>query len=217
MIQFADAALAATPPNPTDNDRLADEIAELAAHLHAATYRLLMLLREYDAREAWGWGFRSCAHWLSWRTGIAPGAAREKVRVARALGSLPRISAAMERGGLSYSKARALTRVATADNESSLLEFAQAATASQVEGLVRGVAARTGRRRPRRSGSGTSGGTCRCTGRGRELDTAGSSGSGGGCAARQGARVGERAAARDASALGDVGRRACAPVAPGAP
>jgi hypothetical protein len=137
MIQFADAALAATPPNPTDNDRLADEIAELAAHLHAATYRLLMLLREYDAREAWGWGFRSCAHWLSWRTGIAPGAAREKVRVARALGSLPRISAAMERGGLSYSKARALTRVATADNESSLLEFAQAATASQVEGLVR--------------------------------------------------------------------------------
>jgi hypothetical protein len=137
MIQFADAPVAATPPNPTDNNRLADEIAELAAHLHAATYRLLMLLREYDAREAWGWGFRSCAHWLSRRTGIAPGAAREKVRVARALGSLPRISAAMERGGLSYSKARALTRVATADNESSLLEFAQAATASQVERLVR--------------------------------------------------------------------------------
>lgn len=99
---------ATTRPGATstleDNDRLADEIAELAAQLHAATYRLLVLLREFDAREGWGWGFKSCAHWLSWRTGIAPGAAREKVRVARALGRLPRISAGMERGELSYSK-----------------------------------------------------------------------------------------------------------------
>lgn len=120
-----------------DNERLADEIAELAAQLHAATYRLLVLLREYDAREGWGWGFKSCAHWLSWRTGIAPGAAREKVRVARALGKLPLISAGMERGELSYSKVRALTRVATPDNEAELLEFALHGTASHVERLVR--------------------------------------------------------------------------------
>jgi hypothetical protein len=139
MIQFrtCGTARAAGRPTPEENDRLADEIAELAAHLHAATYRLLALLREYDAREAWGWGFRSCAHWLSWRTGIAPGAAREKVRVARALGSLPQISALMERGELSYSKVRALTRVATADNEAELLELARCATASHVERVVR--------------------------------------------------------------------------------
>lgn len=59
-------------------ERLGDEIAELAAHLHAATYRLLTLLRDFDARDGWGGGgFRSCAHWLSWRTGTALGAARE--------------------------------------------------------------------------------------------------------------------------------------------
>jgi hypothetical protein len=138
MIQLASNPLTPSPRHSAEeNDRLADEIAELAAHLHAATYRLLVLLREYDAREAWGWGFRSCAHWLSWRTGIAPGAAREKVRVARALGSLPRISAAMERGELSYSKVRALTRVATPENEESLLEVARCGTASHVERLVR--------------------------------------------------------------------------------
>jgi hypothetical protein len=128
---------AAERPTPDENDRLADEIAELAAHLHAATWRLLTLLREYDAREAWGWGFRSCAHWLSWRTGIAPGAAREKVRVARALGSLPLISASMQRGELSYSKVRALTRIATPDNEAELLELARCVTASHVERVVR--------------------------------------------------------------------------------
>jgi hypothetical protein len=79
---------------------LADEIARLSAHLHAATYRLLVLIHEFDRTEGWAehGGFRSCAHWLSWRTGIAPGAAREKVRVARALADLPGTSEAMQRG-----------------------------------------------------------------------------------------------------------------------
>jgi len=94
-------------------DRLGDEIAELAAHLDAATARLLELIREFDAREGWGTGFSSCAAWLSWRVGLEPGAARERVRVARALGALPRIARALARGGVSYSKVRAITRVAT--------------------------------------------------------------------------------------------------------
>jgi hypothetical protein len=99
MIRFAETPAAPVRVEPAEYDeRLADEIAELAAHLHAATYRLLVLLGEFDAREGWGWGFKSCAHWLSWRTGIAPVAAREKVRVARALGALPLMWEAMERG-----------------------------------------------------------------------------------------------------------------------
>jgi hypothetical protein len=118
-------------------DRLGDEIAELAAHLHAATYRLLVLLREFDERGGWHPGFLSCAHWFSWRTGIAPGPAREKVRVARALAGLPRISSAMERGALSYSKARALTRIATGENEADLVDVALHATAADVERIVR--------------------------------------------------------------------------------
>src|SRR5437899_5982040 len=90
-----------TPAGSTaELDRLGDEIAELSAHLEAATARLLDLIREFDAREGWGNGFRSCAHWLSWRVGLDPGAAREKVRVARALGSLPRLAQALARGEL---------------------------------------------------------------------------------------------------------------------
>src|SRR5688572_3767408 len=72
--------------------RLGDEIAELAAQLDAATGRLLDLIREFDARGGWGNGFRCCAEWLTWRIGLAPGAAREHVRVARALGTLPRLA-----------------------------------------------------------------------------------------------------------------------------
>ena len=95
-------------------DRLGDQIAELSAHLDAATARLLDLIREFDAREGWNHGFRSCAHWLSWRVGLDLGAARERVRVARALGSLSLLREALVRGELSYAKVRALTRVADA-------------------------------------------------------------------------------------------------------
>ncbi len=121
-------------------ERLGDTIAELAARIQAATYELLVLVREFDEREGWNDGFngfRSCAHWLNWRTGLDLGAAREKVRAARALGDLPRLSAAMQRGDLSYSKVRALTRVATPTNEAELLDFGQCATAAHVERLVR--------------------------------------------------------------------------------
>jgi hypothetical protein len=119
-------------------ERLGDQIAELSAHLDAATARLLDLIRDFDARGGWGNGFRSCAAWLSWRVGLEPGAAREHVRVARALGTLPRLSQALARGELSYSKVRALTRVATAETEERLLAVGRAGTAEHVEMIVRG-------------------------------------------------------------------------------
>src|SRR5207247_164005 len=91
-------------------DRLGDEIAELSAHLDAATAQLLELIREFDARGGWNTGFLSCAGWLTWRVGLDPGAARERVRVARAFGTLPRLAQALARGELSYAKVRALRR-----------------------------------------------------------------------------------------------------------
>ncbi len=125
-------------PAPADLDRLGDEIAALAAHLDAATARLLTLLREFDARGGWAQqGCRSCAEWLSWRAGLDPGAARERVRVARALGALPELAGALARGELSYSKVRALTRVATPETEARLLAVGRAATAAHVERIVR--------------------------------------------------------------------------------
>src|SRR5881296_2926478 len=127
-----------TPESIQELDRLGDEIAELSAHLDAATARLLELIREFDARGGWGNGFRSCAHWLTWRVGLDHGAARERVRVARALGTLPRLAEALACGELSYSKARALTRIATPETEERLLKVGRAGTAEHVERIVRG-------------------------------------------------------------------------------
>lgn len=121
---------------------LAQEIASLSVHLDAATHRLLECIRRFD--EACGWheqGAVSCAHWLAWRVGWDPATAREKVRVARALGRLPAIDEALRSARLSYAKVRALTRVATPDNEAKLLEMALVATAAQLERLCRGYRA----------------------------------------------------------------------------
>ncbi len=119
-------------------DRLGNEIAELSAHLDAVTTRLLELIRAFDARGGWNTGFRSCAAWLSWRVGLDLGAARERVRVARALGTLPLLAEALARGELSYAKVRALTRVATPETEVRLLAVGRAGTAAHVERIVRG-------------------------------------------------------------------------------
>lgn len=118
---------------------LADEITILSAHLHAGEHRLLVLLAEYDRCRGWeAQGYRSCADFLAFMTGMDRGAARERVRAARVLEALPETSAAMERGELSFSKVRALTRVATAENETELLEVARRVTAAELERFVRG-------------------------------------------------------------------------------
>jgi hypothetical protein len=137
-MEFHSTNVLATTGTAAELDRLGDEIAELSAHLEAATARLLSLIREFDAREGWNSGFRSCAAWLSWRVGLDLGAARERVRVARALGTLPRLARALACGELSYAKVRALTRVATAETEERLLAVGRAGTADHVERIVRG-------------------------------------------------------------------------------
>jgi len=122
----------------TRAEALEVEITELCAHINAASYRLLQLVAALDDEAPWGaWGLISCAHWLNWRCGIGFNAAREKVRVAHALKPLARISASFATGELSFSKVRALTRIANADNEAELLDLARYATAAQLEKLVR--------------------------------------------------------------------------------
>ena len=121
-----------------DDDSLAAAVSTLAAHIHAATYRLLVLIAELDRREVWAaQGALSCAHWLSWACGIDTHTAREKVRVARALTGLPLLSEALAKGELGYSKVRALTRIATSENEADLLNIGLHGTAQHVEKFVR--------------------------------------------------------------------------------
>jgi hypothetical protein len=121
-------------------DDLDAEICALARHMNAETYRLLMLVREFDDRFGWAkWGLRNCAEWLAWRCGLSLSAAREKVRTAQTLRGLPAISAAFADGLLSYSKVRALTRVVQMHDEDSLLAYALEATAPQVEERCRQI------------------------------------------------------------------------------
>src|ERR1043165_4001836 len=117
---------------------LGERIAEQAAHLDAAMYRLLVDLREFDERGGWArQGALSCAHWLSWRVGWSLVMARERVRVAQKLAEFPTIADALRRGEVSYSKVRAMVRVATPANEALLLDHARLMTASHLENLCR--------------------------------------------------------------------------------
>jgi hypothetical protein len=135
-----------TAPGPSKASRrmetLVNQIATMAAYLTAATYQLLVRIREFDElfeKCGFGTGFRTSAEWLAWRTSMSLTAARERVRVARALAELPGTSAAMARGELSYSKVRAICRAAPLDRETEekLLTFARHGTASHLERLVR--------------------------------------------------------------------------------
>jgi hypothetical protein len=132
--------LEAVGPAHQSIDELDVAIRRLARELNAGTYRLLMLVRDFDDRMGWAkWSFRHCAEWLAWRCGLSMSAAREQVRTAQALRWLPAISAAFADGRLSYSKVRALTRVAHLHDEDTLLTYALDATAVQVEERCRQI------------------------------------------------------------------------------
>ena len=129
---------ASQPLSPEACHALGEEIATFAARVDVAMHAMLTHLRRFDGAEGWGvGGFVSCAHWLAWRMHIGLKTAREHVRVARALGGLDIVDAHFSRGELSYSKVRAITRVATADIEQELVDIAMHATASQLERLLR--------------------------------------------------------------------------------
>jgi hypothetical protein len=141
MSAVADAMPSASR---TDPDRSIDEldaaICRLASRIHAETYQMLALVREFDDRMGWAkWGYSNCAEWLSWRCGISLSAAREKVRTAQALRELPEISHAFREGKLSYTKVRALTRVAAVQGEDVLLRYALQASAPAVEERCRQI------------------------------------------------------------------------------
>ena len=126
------------PQHVEDLSRLADEITEMAAHLAAGTCQLLELIHIFDEEGGWqGPGIASCAQWLNWKCSMSMGTARERVRVARALPALPKILACFRQGKVSYSKVRAMTRVATWRNEDVLLNVALHGTAAHVETHVR--------------------------------------------------------------------------------
>ena len=122
-------------------DVLARELIDGAAEVNSHLAWWLGRVAEFDRREGWGRaGAKSCAHWLSWRCGIDARTAREHVRVARSLEGLALVRAAFAEGRLTYSKVRALCRVATAENEAFLLDLAYDLTAAQLDRSVQAYA-----------------------------------------------------------------------------
>jgi hypothetical protein len=121
-------------------EQLDAAIGRLVLQMNADSYRVLVLVRDFDDRFGWKkWAYQSCAEWLSWRANISLSAAREKVRTAHALRSLPAIAAAFAEGRLSYSKVRALTRVAQLHDEDLLLAYALNANVARVEERCRQI------------------------------------------------------------------------------
>ncbi|HWQ22895.1 MAG TPA: DUF222 domain-containing protein, partial [Gaiellaceae bacterium] len=123
------------PARIVAQERLAAQLATLSAHITAATARWLEVALEF--RRQGGADLDGLERWLAYRCGISPREAREYVRVAEALEELPALRAAFARGELTFSKLRALTRVATPASEQALLELAQALTCAQLERAVR--------------------------------------------------------------------------------
>ncbi len=128
----------ATHPTPLISrrslDQLEDALVSSAQRINASEYEFLVLVREFDIRQGWkAWNLSNCAEWLNLKCGVSMNTAREKVRVAMGLFDLPLCSEAFADGALSYSKVRALTRVANPENEEALLDYSIIATASQVE------------------------------------------------------------------------------------
>jgi len=115
------------------------EIVALCADIHRAEYRLLELIAQLDAEKSWRHeAMPSCAHWLNAHCGLDLVTAREKVRIAHALPRLPLVRECFRSGELSYSKVRAITRVAGRENEAEIVAMARASTAAHV---ARNVAA----------------------------------------------------------------------------
>lgn len=123
-----------TPAADLDDDQLEERVIGYASQIAALTCRMLDYLSEFDARKAWaGDGIATCANWLVWRTGMNLRTAQDHVRAANALQNLPLLHDEFAAGRLSYSKIRALTRVATPERETELVNFAKSASAAQVE------------------------------------------------------------------------------------
>ena len=123
---------------PDDPAELRCAVTHMAAHINFADWRFIKLIAAMDRTRGWNeCGYCSLGNWLDHRCGLGPCAARERIRIGRALARLPRIDAAFRDGVLSYSKVRAITRVATRDTEAMLLDMAGRSSAAQLESLVR--------------------------------------------------------------------------------
>jgi uncharacterized protein DUF222 len=117
---------------------LEDAIEQLHGVHCAAHAHLLRILGEFEAREGWKRdAASSAAAWVRCRAQVSLETAREWVRVAIALRTLPRIAAAYADGRLSWDKLAELTRFATPESDGRLAEDAEGWTAEMTAQVAR--------------------------------------------------------------------------------
>jgi hypothetical protein len=137
-VAVSELEMVALDPEALSLDGLEHQMKSHGAHIASAMCRFLLLVAEYDRRRGYErWEAMNCAIWLGWHCSLSPNTAREYVRVARRLVELPEVRAAFASGALSYSKVRAITRVATASTEKELVELAMVLSAANLERTVR--------------------------------------------------------------------------------
>jgi hypothetical protein len=131
------------PPQDLTTEQLETEICTLAGHIAAATCRFLDLILDFDDRRGWAaWDMASCAAWLSWKCSLSPKTARDQLRTARALKDLPVLHGEFAAGRFSYSKARAVARIATPGTEADLVDMCALMTAAQADRFCAAVGSR---------------------------------------------------------------------------
>ncbi len=123
---------------PDDPAELRRAVTRMAGHINLADWRFIKLIAAMERTRGWReGGYCNLGNWLDHRCGLGPCAARERIRIGRALAKLPRIDEAFRDGVISYSKVRAITRVATPETDALLLAIAEGSSAAQLESLVR--------------------------------------------------------------------------------
>ena len=123
---------------PDDPAELRRAVTRMAAHINLADWRFIKLIAAMERSRGWReGGYCNLGNWLDHRCGLGPCAARERIRIGRALERLPRIDGAFRDGVISYSKVRAITRVATPETDAMLLAIAEGSSAAHLESLVR--------------------------------------------------------------------------------
>ena len=119
--------------------RIDQKLRGLASRRAAMDAEEARLLRYAEELKLWrGWGFGGMLEYMERAMGYAPHTASERLRVARALGELPLLEEALERGELAHSAVRELSRVAVPDTEAAWLEAAQGKCLREIEATVSG-------------------------------------------------------------------------------
>jgi hypothetical protein len=85
---------------------------------------------------------QSCSAWLSWKCQLSPKTARDQLRTAQALRDLPVLHGEFATGRFSYSKVRAVARIATPETEADLVEMTALMTAAQADRFCAAVGSR---------------------------------------------------------------------------